>query len=99
MGTKEANRKNDIVFAVFAGCLSFFVFLLFQAQGIIGGDSGDLVTAVTTFGVPHPPGYPLYTFLGWILSHIPVFTPSWRVGLLSSVPHAIVIALVFLIVS
>lgn len=85
--------------AFFLGCISFVGFLVFAAQGIAGGDSGDLVTAASTMGVAHPPGYPLYTFFGWIASHIPLFTPAWRVGLLSSLPHAVVIALVYLIVS
>lgn len=80
---------------ILVGIGSFIVFLLFQAQGIVGGDSGDLVTAAATFGVPHPPGYPLYTFIGWLLTHLPLSTISWRVGLLSSIPHAVVVALVF----
>ncbi len=43
------------------------VFLLsYQSRQIVGGDSGDLITAAYLFGVPHPPGYPLYTFLGWL---------------------------------
>jgi Protein of unknown function (DUF2723) len=85
--------------AFILGCISFTGFLMFQARGIAGGDSGDLVTAATTFGVAHPPGYPLYTFFGWVASHIPFFTPAWRVGLLSSLPHAVVIALVYMLVS
>ena len=84
---------------IVVGLLSFVGFLLFQAQGIVGGDSGDLVTAAVTFGVAHPPGYPLYTFFGWIASLVPFFTPAWRVGLLSSVPQAIVVAFVYSIVS
>ncbi|MCX6793500.1 MAG: DUF2723 domain-containing protein, partial [Candidatus Gottesmanbacteria bacterium] len=83
----------------FLGCISFIGFLMFTAQGIAGGDSGDLVTAAATLGVAHPPGYPLYTLLAWFASQLPFFTPVWRVGLLSSLPHAVVIALVYLLVS
>jgi hypothetical protein len=78
--------------------LSGLLFILFQSRFIPAGDSGDLVTAAATFGVPHPPGYPLYTFAGWLLSHIPFSTVVWRVGLLSSIPHAIVLCLVYAIV-
>ncbi len=35
-------------------------------------DSGDLITAVYTLGIPHPPGYPTYVWLGYLLSHVPV---------------------------
>ena len=83
---------------ILLGFVSWIVFLLFQSQGIPAGDSGDLVTAAATLGVPHPPGYPLYSLLGWLASHIPILTVSWRVGLLSSIPHAIVVALVYLLV-
>ncbi len=81
-----------------AGVLSAILFIFFQAKGIYTGDSGDLVTAAVVGGVPHPPGYPLYTALGWLVSHIPLFTPSWRVTLLSSLPHAGAVCLVYALI-
>ncbi|OGG01846.1 hypothetical protein A2Z33_01175 [Candidatus Gottesmanbacteria bacterium RBG_16_52_11] len=78
--------------------LSFLILLSFQAFGVSGADSGDLVTAAYLFGVPHPPGYPLYTALGWFLTRLPLFSVAWRVGLLSSVPHAFSVGLVYLTV-
>lgn len=91
--TKKHVSLDHIPF-IFFGIVSFVVFLLFQARGVFGGDSGDLVTAAVTGGVAHPPGYPLYTFLGFLLSRIPLFTPAWWVGLLSSIPSACVIGFV-----
>lgn len=76
----------------------FIVSTYFLSQGIPAGDSGDLVTAAATLGIAHPPGYPLYTVLGWLLNHLPFLTPAWRVGLLSSLFHAIAIYLVATIV-
>jgi hypothetical protein len=78
--------------------LLLVLYLVCQASGIVAGDSGDLVTAAATFGVPHPPGYPLYTYIGWVLTHIPFSTISWRVTLLSSVPHAVTAVLVYMFV-
>lgn len=74
--------------------LLFFFF--FQSASIYGGDAGDLVTAAFTLGVPHPPGFPLYTFLGWLLSRIPYSTYAWRISLLSSIPMAMGLGLAFL---
>lgn len=74
----------------------FFVF--FQSQSIFGGDAGDLVSAICVGGIPHPPGYPLYTILGRLLLLLPFFTPAWRVSLLSSLPAAGTVTLVFLII-
>ena len=36
-----------------------------------GGDSGELATEGCTFGIAHPPGYPLLTLIGNILSRLP----------------------------
>jgi hypothetical protein len=58
--------------------------------GLYAGDSGGLVAASYRFGIPHPPGYPLYTFLGAYISHVlPFGTIAWRVGLMSSIPMAL----------
>lgn len=75
--------EYGIVFLAF-----WLFFLLFQSSSIYGGDAGDMVTAALTGSTAHPPGYPLYSFIGWLLSHIPLSTPAWRVGLLSSTPAA-----------
>lgn len=45
-------------------------------RDIYSGDIGDLVTAANVFGVPHPPGYPLFTLLGSIFAHIPLMLPA-----------------------
>ncbi|MGW8319342.1 MAG: glycosyltransferase family 117 protein [Candidatus Promineifilaceae bacterium] len=51
-----------------------------------GGDSGELVTAAVTLGVPHPPGYPLYVVLGKIFATvIPIGTIAFRLNLLSAI--------------
>ncbi len=53
-------------------------------RDIYGGDIGDLVTAAFVGGVAHPPGYPLFSLLGFILSHLPIPLPVVsRVGLIS----------------
>ena len=50
-----------------------------------GTDSGDLITAARTLGVPHPTGYPTYTLLAWLFSNLPVGTIAYRVNLLSAI--------------
>ena len=36
-----------------------------------GGDSGELATEGCTFGVAHPPGYPLLTMLANVMAMMP----------------------------
>src|SRR5881275_3172558 len=47
------------------------------------GDSGEICTAIATGGVPHPPGYPLFSLLGRVaLVIIPFGEPAFRLGCL-----------------
>ncbi len=53
-----------------------------------GADGGDLVTAARTLGVPHPPGFPTYTILAWLATHLPVGSIAYRVNMLSAITGA-----------
>lgn len=53
-----------------------------------GADGGDLIAAARTLGIPHPPGYPLYTLLARLLLWAGWGTPAHRVALLSAVAGA-----------
>ena len=55
-------------------------------------DSGELATAAAHLGVPHPPGYPFWTFCSWIFCKVFSFvtymghpTPAWSVSCCSAV--------------
>ncbi len=73
-------------------------FIGFQPMTIYGGDSGDLVSAAFLGGIPHPPGYPLYTFIAGFLVKIPFNTIAFRVGLLSSFSSALCLTVLYGIV-
>lgn len=72
-------------------------FLFYQTFSIFGGDAGDLVSAACSVGIPHPPGFPLYTILGVVAQNIGLYTPAWRVSLVSSIPSAITILVAYVI--
>lgn len=73
-------------------------FLFFQTKTIYGGDGGDFAAAAVSGGFAHAPGYPFYSMTSYLLTHIPYSTPAWRIGLLSSIPAAITLALIYLII-
>ncbi len=72
---------------------AFVIYAYSLAQGLTwahqGADGGELIAAAVTNGIPHPPGYPLYTWLlrGW-LGLVGVVAPAtelaWRGNLLSA---------------
>ncbi len=63
---------------------------------VLPADAGEFQLVATTGGVAHPPGYPLYTMVGWLFTRMPIGpTPAWRVNLLSAVTAAATLGLVF----
>jgi len=72
----------QIVFLLIA---AFFISQ--QSVYIFGGDSAEFSTVAKTWGISHPPGYPLYSFFITILDKlIPFGTTPWKIALLSSIP-------------
>lgn len=53
------------------------------------GDGGELIAAAACLGVAHPPGYPLYTLLGWLALQLPLGEPALRMNLLSALCAAL----------
>jgi len=53
-----------------------------------GEDSGDLLAAAATLGIPHPTGYPLFTLLGRAASLIPLGTVAFRINLVAALAGA-----------
>jgi len=55
--------------ALFGALLAFVVLRAHAAPGLTFEDAGELVAAAHHFGVPHPPGYPLWTLVAGAWSH------------------------------
>lgn len=78
--------------ALLVGLAALAVYLLTLAPSITwrhdGADSGELAAAAAVLGVPHPPGYPTWTLLAWLFTHLPVGELARRVALLSALSAA-----------
>lgn len=72
---------------------ALLVYLLTLAPTVTGEDSGELVAAAATLGIPHPPGYPVWCLVAWIFTWLPVGDVAWRVNLASAVASAAACAL------
>jgi hypothetical protein len=62
-------------------------------------DSGELAVASKYAGVPHPPGYPVWTIYTWLFTKLPIANIAYRVGLSSAFAGALACGLVALMVS
>jgi hypothetical protein len=82
-----------------------FILFLFVAMVYItnlspsayGVDSGELIAAALTKGVPHASGYPLYTLVGIVLVRLPLGqSPAWQFGLASAFFSALGVVVFYL---
>jgi tetratricopeptide (TPR) repeat protein len=88
------------VVAVLAFLVSGFVYFYTMTPEVTLQDSGELVTGAFNFGVPHPSGYPLWAFLGWVWRHlVPVGNPAWRLALFSVATGAALVGILTLLMS
>jgi hypothetical protein len=78
-------KKIEKYLGVLVFLISFTVYLKTLCPTVYVGDSGELIAAAYTLGIPHPPGYPLFTILGKVfITLIPIGSIAYRVNLLSA---------------
>lgn len=75
---------------------AFGMFVLASAPLVTTGDSGELIAAAFTLGIPHPPGYPVYAMAGKAFSFIPLGNVASRMNLMSGVFVALSAVMVYL---
>ncbi|HLU38863.1 MAG TPA: DUF2723 domain-containing protein, partial [Planctomycetota bacterium] len=77
---------------------SFALYATTACRTVYVGDAPEIALAAATFGVPHPPGYPLHALLGGLFVRlVPAGDPALRANLFSAVAAATAAALVFLV--
>ncbi|HEX2173638.1 MAG TPA: DUF2723 domain-containing protein [Dehalococcoidia bacterium] len=59
-----------------------------------GSDSGELVAAAYTLGVPHPTGYPLFAILAHLATYLPTGDPARSVNVFDAVCGAVAVGLI-----
>lgn len=79
-------NKSPYFYTVLAASfsLSFILYLITLAPTVTFEDSGELTTAAYLVGIPHEPGYPLFTMLGRLFSYLPFGNVAYRVNLMSA---------------
>src|SRR6185503_1755323 len=78
-------RKIDWVTFGVTTLLVLFGYLYTIAPDMTLEDSGELAVASMYAGVPHPPGYPVWTVYTWVFTKIlPFSNIAWRVGVSSA---------------
>lgn len=97
---KPLFRRIDWVTAGVTAFLAFVGYWWTLAPDLTLEDSGELAVASMYAGVPHPPGYPVWTIYTWVFTKIiPISNIAYRVGLSSAFAAALACGLVGLMVS
>lgn len=91
----ERRLDRIVAGAAFAGLAALFWAGRSRSFGM--GDSPQHALAALTWSVPHPPGYPLQTALGWAWSRLPWSDPAASVNGLSGLFAAGAAAVLFLL--
>lgn len=85
----EPKKISTIFFkyyAIITSLIVFIFYLLTLAPGVIASDAGELAAVQCTLGIAHPTGYPLFTILGYLFSHIPLpIRPITKLNLLTAI--------------
>ncbi|MDA1044576.1 MAG: DUF2723 domain-containing protein, partial [Verrucomicrobia bacterium] len=88
-------RPDRFAFGI-ATLVSGAVYICTLAPTVTLEDSGELAVAGDHLGVPHPPGYPIWSLLAWLFARTFGFVqfrgqpnPAWGIGLLSAVAGAL----------
>lgn len=79
--------------AIMLAALTLYVFT--AARDIVFGDTPELTAVALTAGVAHPPGYPVFTVIGWVFGQLPVGPPPFRIALFSVVCHVLTVGVVY----
>lgn len=81
-----------------AAFLALIVYFLTTCRAIWIGDSGEFALALKTFGIAHPPGYPLFTVQGTLfVQALSFLRPVFAGGIYSITVAAAAVGVVFLI--
>jgi len=77
--------------AVFAAALILYWRTL--SPGLLPADAGEFQLVAARLGIAHPPGYPLYTLIGWLFTWLMPGNPLRAVSLFSAVTAALAVML------
>jgi len=93
MKVHAPNRYSDGLSIVLPGLVAFAVYLVTLAPTVTGEDAGEFILAAWSLGIPHPPGYPLWTLLSHPFTWLPWGDVAFRVNLASATFAALTISL------
>jgi Protein of unknown function (DUF2723) len=99
-GVGRLFRSVDWIAFLLVTVIVMLGYMLTIAPDLTLEDSGELAVASMYAGVPHPPGYPIWTLYTWLFTKLlPFSNIAWRVAVSSAFAAAVSAGMVALLVS
>ena len=92
-------KRGHALFAAFSFFIPLYVYARTVTPTVPFWDSGEFIATSYILGLPHPPGNPVYTMLGRMMTFLPFESIAWRVNFMSSLASAIACFFTFLFTS
>ncbi len=93
-------QRHDWLAFLISTLVTLIGYLITLAPDLTLEDSGELAVASYYAGVPHPPGYPVWTLYTWLFTVLlPFSNIAWRVAVSSAVAAALSSGVLALMVS
>ncbi len=92
----RAGRWGETAVPLLLLAASLGLYLSTLAPGLLPADNGEFQLVAATLGVAHPPGFPLYTLLGHLMTRLPLGeTAAYRLNLFAALSSAATLLLLF----
>jgi len=91
-------NKIDFIIGLILFIFVFEIYIKFLAPSILPGDPAEFCIASYVLGIPHPTGYPIYTWIGHLFTLIPVGSIAYRLNLMSAFFGAATVSLIYALV-
>lgn len=86
--------RAELALAIGVGALFLALYASTASPTVCWYDSAEYAAAAATLGIPHPPGYPLYTLVGRLFAFLPM-EPAGAINLMSAFFGAVTVALLY----
>lgn len=95
--SKFISKKKRLIIAVAVTGIGFLTLYGWTiSPGLLPADNGEFQLIAANLGVAHPPGFPLYTMLGYLMTKLPLpETAAFKLNLLSVITSTATLLLVY----
>ena len=96
--TAPVDDRPEYRASLVVGVAVLAIYLLTMAPSTAMWDTSEYIAAAYSFGLPHPPGNPLFVIIGHAFSHLPIASSvAARINILAAVSSAVAAAFWFLL--